>query len=244
MEKHGGKIWYESEVKKAQYFIYYFKPQSVNNKADILYVEDNEDYIDFVKRALRKIGNSNITITAVTDGKTALSSVQTITNASRYQADLTRHSHARHYRASNCCKKYATKRNCVPPIVMMSTSDNPKDVEVAYQRGANAYLVKPIGIQPLTNTLKSLCDFWFIAITKIKIKQRPYFSQQSLPFPYLGLYLASRNIVVGIGLQHCSSVRWVPFSAIHFFTICHPTNNPMLPGDACPSASVRGASLV
>ena len=46
------------------------------------------------------------------------------------------------------------------PIIMLSTSDHPKDVEACYLRGANAYLVKPVGIQPLVNTLKSVCEFW------------------------------------------------------------------------------------
>src|SRR3954469_18075498 len=45
------------------------------------------------------------------------------------------------------------------PVIILSTSDNPKDVEACYQRGANAYLVKPIGIQPLVNTLKTVCEF-------------------------------------------------------------------------------------
>lgn len=131
----------------------------MSNRTDILYVEDNEDYIDFVKRAMKKV-NSNINITAVTDGKTALSSVQTITNASRYRLILL-DIHMPGITGIEILQKIREKKELsTTPIVMLSTSDNPKDVEVCYQRGANAYLVKPIGIQPLAETLKTLCDFW------------------------------------------------------------------------------------
>lgn len=131
----------------------------MNSKADILYVEDNEDYIDFVKRALRKI-DTNVTITAVTDGKAALSTVQTSTTAARFKLILL-DIHMPGITGLELLQKIRAQQElrCVP-IVMMSTSDNPKDVEASYQWGANAYLVKPVGIQPLTNTLKSLCDFW------------------------------------------------------------------------------------
>ncbi len=128
-------------------------------QSDILYVEDNEDYIDFVKRALKKI-EGNITLTAITDGKTALSSVENDVSASRYKLILL-DIHMPGITGIEILQKMREQKElaCVP-IVMMSTSDNPKDIETCYRSGANAYLVKPLGIQPLTNTMKSLCDFW------------------------------------------------------------------------------------
>lgn len=133
----------------------------MNTKADILYVEDNEDYIDFVKRALRKV-NDNITLTAVTDGKTALSSVSNVTAASGYKLILL-DIHMPGITGIEILKKIREIKDLMyTPIIMLSTSDNPQDVAVCYKSGANAYLVKPVGIQPLTDTIKSLCDFWLM----------------------------------------------------------------------------------
>jgi DNA-binding response OmpR family regulator len=129
------------------------------SKADILYIEDNEDYIDFVKRALKKV-DSNITISTATDGKTALSTVSNASSNVSYRLILL-DIHLPGINGIELVQKIREhKALAYTPIIMLSTSDNPKDVEACYQRGANAYLVKPVGIQPLVNTLKSVCEFW------------------------------------------------------------------------------------
>lgn len=131
----------------------------MSSKADILYIEDNEDYIDFVKRALKKV-DSNITISTATDGRTALSTVSNATSDVSYRLILL-DIHLPGITGIELVQKIREQRSLAyTPIIMLSTSDNPKDVEACYQRGANAYLVKPVGIQPLVNTLKSICDFW------------------------------------------------------------------------------------
>ena len=47
------------------------------------------------------------------------------------------------------------------PVVMMSSSSNPKDVEAAYERGANAYLRKPDDYAGLQRLAQIISDFWF-----------------------------------------------------------------------------------
>ena len=127
----------------------------MSSKADILYIEDNEDYIDFVKRALKKV-DSSITLSTATDGKTALSTVSNVS----YKLILL-DIHLPGINGIELVQKIREQKALAyTPIIMLSTSDNPKDIEACYQRGANAYLVKPVGIQPLVNTLKSICDFW------------------------------------------------------------------------------------
>ena len=104
--------------------------------------------------------DGNVTLTTVTDGKTALCSVDTIAGSSRYKLILL-DIHMPGITGIEILQKIRSRKELMNvPIVMLSTSDNPKDVEASYQCGANAYLVKPVGIQPLTNTMKSLCDFW------------------------------------------------------------------------------------
>lgn len=46
------------------------------------------------------------------------------------------------------------------PIVVFTTSSNPEDVELCYQRGANGYLIKPVGTPELQKTLQSFVGFW------------------------------------------------------------------------------------
>jgi CheY-like chemotaxis protein len=46
------------------------------------------------------------------------------------------------------------------PVVILSTSDNPQDVRVAYEAGANAYLVKPSTVSRLADVLSAAERFW------------------------------------------------------------------------------------
>lgn len=130
----------------------------MKQKVDLLYVEDNEDYIDFVKRAVRKV-DCDLVYDYVTDGEDA---VKFFENSQAGQMrlilldiklpgmngfDLLRKIRA------NAALKHT-------PVVMFSSSDNPKDIHNSYAYGANAYLVKPAGMQSLTETMKTICDFW------------------------------------------------------------------------------------
>ncbi len=47
------------------------------------------------------------------------------------------------------------------PIVVFTTSNNPKDIEDCYQLGVNSYIVKPIDIQQLKQDIQSIVDYWF-----------------------------------------------------------------------------------
>ncbi|HLK17948.1 MAG TPA: response regulator [Bryobacteraceae bacterium] len=47
------------------------------------------------------------------------------------------------------------------PIILYSSSSDPRDVRQSYALGANAYLVKPMTIETTVQQLKSLIHFWF-----------------------------------------------------------------------------------
>jgi CheY-like chemotaxis protein len=49
------------------------------------------------------------------------------------------------------------------PVVVFSTSSNPKDIETCYQSGANSYLLKPMNINELKESVRMLLDYWFKA---------------------------------------------------------------------------------
>jgi len=46
------------------------------------------------------------------------------------------------------------------PIVVFTTSSNPKDIEFCYQKGANGYLIKPMDAQELQKTVQAFVDYW------------------------------------------------------------------------------------
>lgn len=46
------------------------------------------------------------------------------------------------------------------PVVVFTTSSNPKDIDYCYQNGANGYLVKPVNALELQRTVQAFVDFW------------------------------------------------------------------------------------
>ncbi|MGG6270455.1 response regulator [Leptolyngbya sp. AN03gr2] len=47
------------------------------------------------------------------------------------------------------------------PVVIFTTSSNPRDVEVCYQQGVNGYLIKPIDVAQLKRTIQLFFEYWF-----------------------------------------------------------------------------------
>ncbi|MCU0548801.1 MAG: response regulator [Leptolyngbya sp. Prado105] len=47
------------------------------------------------------------------------------------------------------------------PIVVFTTSSNPKDVDTCYQHGVNGYLIKPIDVVQLKQTVRLFFEYWF-----------------------------------------------------------------------------------
>ncbi|MEB3829075.1 response regulator [Phormidium sp. CCY1219] len=46
------------------------------------------------------------------------------------------------------------------PMVVLTTSSSPKDIETCYRYGANSYMLKPIGTQALKQSIQCLMDYW------------------------------------------------------------------------------------
>jgi CheY-like chemotaxis protein len=45
------------------------------------------------------------------------------------------------------------------PVVVFTTSANPKDIETCYRNGANGYMVKPIDLDKLRKTVRLLIEY-------------------------------------------------------------------------------------
>jgi CheY-like chemotaxis protein len=50
------------------------------------------------------------------------------------------------------------------PVVVLSTSSNPKDIEACYQSGANSYMLKPLNSKQLKDLIGATLDYWFKAV--------------------------------------------------------------------------------
>lgn len=47
------------------------------------------------------------------------------------------------------------------PIIILTTSNDPKDVEDCYALGASTYIQKPVEFDDLTNAMKTMTEYWF-----------------------------------------------------------------------------------
>jgi CheY-like chemotaxis protein len=47
------------------------------------------------------------------------------------------------------------------PVIIMSTSQDPEDIESAYRLNANSYLIKPDDVDELFAAMQTLVAFWF-----------------------------------------------------------------------------------
>lgn len=57
------------------------------------------------------------------------------------------------------------------PVVIFTSSKRDEDVELAYELGANAYVVKPSDTNQLAETLETMTKFWFTVNVPPKVEQ-------------------------------------------------------------------------
>ena len=61
------------------------------------------------------------------------------------------------------------------PVVVFTTSNNPKDIEACYRQGVNSYIIKPMDFNRLKRSIQIFIDYWFdttVLPTNV-IEQRP-----------------------------------------------------------------------
>ena len=50
------------------------------------------------------------------------------------------------------------------PVVIFSTSSNPRDIDACYRQGISGYIVKPMDSQRLNKLVQTFLDYWFEAV--------------------------------------------------------------------------------
>ena len=51
------------------------------------------------------------------------------------------------------------------PIVVLSTSNNPKDIETCYKLGAAGYINKPLSLDLFAEKMRLMSQYWFNTVT-------------------------------------------------------------------------------
>ncbi len=133
--------------------------------AIILLVEDNPDHTELIIRTLNEHRIPN-RIIHVTDGESALDYLwrraQFADPATSPQPHIVlldlQLPRLSGLEVLQEIKTSAETRHI--PVVVVTTSSAERDLQAAYQRYANSYLVKPVDFQQFTRMLNDLGDYW------------------------------------------------------------------------------------
>lgn len=131
----------------------------------ILLVEDNEDDIFFMKRAIKSAAIEN-PLQVVTDGQQAIDYLEgTEKFSDRTQFPLPtlvlldlKLPHKDGHEVLQWIREQPDFKTLA--VIVLTTSRESIDIEKAYRLGANAYLVKPPGAPELIEIVKALKQFW------------------------------------------------------------------------------------
>jgi len=137
----------------------------VNGESTILLVEDNPDDAELILYAFEKLAISN-PLAVVGDGDAAvdyLGGTDAYRDRQRYplpalillDLKLPRRSGFEVLRFLR--SQEATQH---VPVVVLTSSNQPEDIQRAYADGANSYLVKPVGRDHLIGMVRALEIYW------------------------------------------------------------------------------------
>jgi CheY-like chemotaxis protein len=141
------------------------------NQFTVLLVEDDLNDIFLVKRAFKKADIPN-PLQVVTDGVEAIHYLQGL---GKY-AD--RHLHPLpHLIVMDIKMPRKTGFEVLEwikgdgilkrvPVIIVSSSDHPPDINKAYELGANAYMIKPVDFKSVENLFQSITHYWGLECAK------------------------------------------------------------------------------
>ncbi|CAM3231159.1 Response regulatory domain-containing protein [Sphingomonas antarctica] len=137
----------------------------MNEASTILLVEDNPDDVELIRYAFAKAGIPNPLVVA-TDGDDAVnyvSGTHAYTDRRCYphpalvllDLKLPRRSG---FEVLDYIRQHKPIKTV--PVVVLTSSNQPEDIEAAYASGANSYLVKPVNRDGLLEMVKSIEAYW------------------------------------------------------------------------------------
>jgi CheY-like chemotaxis protein len=140
------------------------------HKVDILIVDDDEGHIELIRRNLNRAGICN-DMTAVRSGRAAIDflfaqgtfSERTIDGPLLVLLDINMPGELDGIEVLRQLKADPLKRKI--PVIMLTTTDDPREVERCYQLGCSVYITKPVDPGKFVESIHRLG--LFIAVVKI-----------------------------------------------------------------------------
>lgn len=138
------------------------KGNPLMNNQKILFVEDDDDDVFLLKRVCRKMEVDRIDFAS--NGRKAIEFLKPLIQHPASQAEppiifldlnmpeMNGFDFLRWVRAE--------ARLQTSPVIILSTSENPQDIQSAYALGASAYLVKTSNMDELGNMISAANKFW------------------------------------------------------------------------------------
>lgn len=131
----------------------------------LLLVEDNDDDVFLMRRALKSAG-VDLPLQTAADGQQAL---DYLAGSGRYADRVAfplptvvfldiKLPHLSGFDVLRSLRAHPEQRRIV--VIMVTSSNQPADVHLAYELGANSYVVKPASFQALSEFAKAFKDYW------------------------------------------------------------------------------------
>src|SRR5580765_4632691 len=146
------------------------------NYFSVLLVEDDLNDIFLVKRAF-KIAQIENPLQVVTDGQEAVSYLKgegKYADREMYPLPKLMVMDIKMPRRSGFEVLEWVKHNHGPlkriPIVIVSSSEAPADINRAYELGANAYMVKPVDFRAVEHLFQSITQYWGLEFAKPELE--------------------------------------------------------------------------
>lgn len=130
---------------------------------NILLVEDHQADVDLTKKAMATIPHSR-TIHVAIDGVEALAFLRKqgrFADSPMPDLVLLDLNMPRKDGWAVLSEMRADPKLDTLPVVILTTSASPSDVQKAFHLGANAYVVKPISFTNFTRVIRAIDEFWF-----------------------------------------------------------------------------------
>lgn len=148
----------------------------MNHTHHLLLVEDSVDDVALIRRAFMAL-NPSLVLHVASDGEEALAY---LAGRDAY-ADRERHpipclvllDIKLPRRSGNEVLAWIRKQPDLKrlPVVIMTSSRQAANINLAYDLGANSYIVKPLGLAALTEVIRGLNSYWFGINTQPDVEQ-------------------------------------------------------------------------
>jgi chemotaxis family two-component system response regulator Rcp1 len=129
----------------------------------ILLVEDSAADAILIQEALNQVSTSH-SVEICTDGERALARLRS-TTATRPDLVLLDLNLPRKDGRAVLAEIKSDKELKAIPVIVLTTSSAPADIDYAYTHCANSYVRKPLGLDALVEAAEAIRDFWLRTAT-------------------------------------------------------------------------------